>query len=321
MWQGFRPNKPTFLPEQYPDLTNKTAIVTGANTGIGFEVATLLYEKNCNVIAVVRNETKGLEARKKILAGAESKGSIDVVGGCDFMDLKTIKGAAKKITTLLGENPLSLIIHNAGLMAPNSDGTSEQGYEAMFSSNVLGPQLLQHFLDDAFLKKDSDLKRIVWVSSCAHLLGFKDYGINWDNPTFKDVPPEKRPSHTALYGQSKAANILQAKAWATQNKEKVAEIGCISVSCFPGVLNTQLARDWGYVTRKILSYVTYGGEYGAYSELFGALSPKLSVADQGAYIIPFGEVGEPRADIKVGLTNGTDLKLWNIVEDIIKPFF
>lgn len=321
IWQGIYPGKPAYLPQQYPDLTGKTAIVTGANTGIGFEVVKLLYEKNCNVIAVVRTESKGLEAREKILADVKSKGTIGVIGGCDFMDLNTIKSAATKIINVLGDNSLNIIIHNAGLMAPNSDGTSEQGYEAMISSNVLGPQLLQHFLDDAFLKKDGDLKRIVWVSSCTHLMAFREYGINWENPTFKDVPIEKRPDHQTLYGQSKAANILQAKAWATKKADMVTDIGCVSVSCFPGILRTQLTRGWGSLTKRMISWMGYDSVYGAYSELFAALSPKLTTNDQGAYIIPFGQVGEPRTDVKAGLTNGTDLKMWDMVEDMIKPFF
>lgn len=322
LWYGLWPHKPSFLPDQYPDLTDKTAIVTGANAGIGYEVVKLLYQKNCNVIAVVRTESKGVEARKNILQEISgSKGTIEVVSGCDFLDLSTVKPVGEKIDILLKGKPLNLIVHNAGLMAPDSKGTSKQGYEAMFSVNVLGPQLLQHFLDPLFLKEDDTLKRIVWVSSGAHLYGFKEYGINWDNPTFEGVPISERPHHTVLYGQSKAANILQAKAWATKHEEFVKKTGCVSVSCFPGVLNTSLTRDWGFVTNKVLGWITYGGIYGAYSELYSVLSPDLTLKDEGAYIIPFGEVGEPRADIKVGLTNGSDLKLWDLVEGINAPFF
>lgn len=322
LWYGMWPNKPRFLPDQYPDLAGTAAIVTGANTGIGYEVARLLYEKNCDVIAVVRSESKGLEARQKICSQVtNSKGTIDVVSGCDFLDMSTVKPAAEQIKDLLGEKPLSIIVHNAGLMAPNSNGTSKQGYEAMFSVNVLGPQLLQHFLDPLFLKEDCALKRIVWVSSAAHLYSFKEYGINWENPTFEGVPAKQRPHYQSLYGQSKAANILQANAWAVKNQKTVDEIGCVSVSCFPGILHTQLVRDWGLLANKLLPLFTYGGLYGAYTELYSVLSPELTREDQGAYIVPFGEIGEPRADIKVGMKNGSDVKLWDIVEKIIRDFY
>lgn len=322
LWQGMWPRKPTFLPEQYPDLTGISAVVTGANTGIGYEVVRLLYEKNCHVIAVVRAEEKGIAARDKILSEVTgSSGSVDVVSGCDFLDLSTVKPAGDRIKELLRGKPLGVIIHNAGLMAPNSEGTSKQGYEAMFSVNVLGPQLLQHFLDPLFLQKDTALKRIVWVSSGAHLYGFKEYGINWENPTFKDVPIGKRPHYQALYGQSKAANVLQANAWAAKNQKTVDATGCVSVSCFPGILHTELVRNWGFLTNKLMPLFTYGATHGAYSELYSALSPDLTTKDQGAYIVPFGEIGQPRADLQAGMANGSDVRLWETVESIIKPFF
>ncbi|EDO16518.1 hypothetical protein Kpol_513p34 [Vanderwaltozyma polyspora DSM 70294] len=322
MYYGFRPNKPTFLPEEYPDLTGKTAIVTGCNTGIGYFVMKLLYSKNCNVIAVVRTESKGIEAREKVLEEIkESSGSISVVGGCDLLDMTSIKSAAEKVKQTLGDKPLNIIIHNAGLMSSFNDGVSKQGIEAMFSTNVMGPQLLQHFLDPLFLKKDSDFKRIVWVSSVAHLVGFPQYGINWENPGFINEPLDKRPAYWTLYGQSKAANILQAKAWYTKNQKIADEIGCVSVSCYPGNLKSELSRDFGTISKFVIMSVCWDVIYGAYSELYAALSPDLTTKDQGAYVVPFGEVQDPRNDLKVGLTNGTDLKLFNMVEDMIKDYF
>lgn len=319
---GFRPYKPSFLPENYPNLAGKAAIVTGSNTGVGFQVVKLLYEKNCDVIAVVRTDSKGKDAREKILKDVSgSTGSITVVGGCDFLDLATVKPASEGIKSALGNKPLNIIIHNAGLMSPVSTGTSKQGYEAMFSVNVLGPQLLQHFIDPLFLKKDDTLKRIVWVSSFAHYLGFDQYGINWENPTFEGVAISERPNSMTLYGQSKAANIFQAKAWATRHEAVVADIGCVSVSCYPGNLNTDLQRDWNWIGRKIVSYFLFDSIYGAYTELYAALSPVLTTKDHGAYVVPFGEVHDPRADVKVGLTNGSDLKLWDWNENKISDFF
>lgn len=322
MYYGFRPSKPSFTPDDYPDLTGKNALVTGSNTGIGLEVVKILYEKNCNVIMVVRTESKGVAARELVQKlHPDSRGSLTVVGGCDYCDLTLMKGIANEIKEVLGDKPLSIIIHNAGLMASYNNLTSEQGYELMFQSNVLGPQLLQHFLDPLFLKKDSDLKRIVWVSSGAHLLGPSEYGIYWENPTFKDIPIKTRPAAVKLYGQSKAGNIFQASAWARRNEKIVNEIGCISTSCYPGNLNSDLQRDWNPIQKKILGKLMWDVKYGAYSELYGALYPHLDARDQGAYICPFGEIHDPREDLKAGLKNGTDLVFWDFVEDTIKPFF
>lgn len=320
---GFHAAQVTYTPDKYPDLTGKTALVTGCNTGIGKETVKLLYQKNCNVIGVVRTESKGQQAFKDIKAEiGETKGSLELVSGCDFMDLTTIKAAGQRVAEVLGNKPLNIIIHNAGLMSPVKTGTSKQLLEAMFQTNVMGPQLLQHFLDDLFLKEDdTSLKRIVWVSSCAHLGGPNEYGIFWENPTFDGVPIDQRPNPMYLYGQSKAANIYQAKAWATRHKEAVDKIGCVSVSCYPGNLRTELQRDWFAWARKLTSYLLYPSVYGAYTELYSALSPEFTTKDQGTYICPFDQVHEPRGDVKEGLANGTDLILWDWIEKEIQEYF
>ncbi|GCE97784.1 hypothetical protein ZYGM_000728 [Zygosaccharomyces mellis] len=321
MYYGFRPNQPKFLPKDYPDLTGKAAIVTGSNTGIGASVVQLLYEKNCDVISVVRTEEKGLAAREKTLKEIpNSKGSITVVGGCDFLDLNNVRPTAHKVTEILKGRPLNIIIHNAGLMSPVNTGTSVQGYEAMFSTNVMGPQLLQHFLDPIFLKKDDPLKRIVWVSSCAHLMGFKEYGINWENPTFEGVPIKQRPRNMTLYGQTKAANLLQSHAWALKHSEAVQKIGAVSVGCFPGNLSTDLTRDWSFINM-FAPYFLGTALQGAYSELYAALSPDLTTKDHGAYVVPYGEVHNPREDITAAYKNGSDLKFYQMVEELISKYF
>lgn len=321
LYYGFRPDKPSFLPDDYPDLTNKTAIVTGCNTGIGKYVIELLYQKNCNVIGIVRTESKGEEAKKEILSNnPNSKGNITIIGGCDYLDLTKIAEVGATIKEVLGTNSLNIVIHNAGLMAPTSDGTSVQGYEAMFQTNVLGPQLLQHFIDPLFLKKDDiSLKRIVWVSSAAYLLAPKPYGIYWENPTFENVPGEKRPRCESLYGQSKTANIFQAKIWFEKHKEIAEEIGCVSVSCYPGNLRTDLQRGWG-IGLQLMKVLMWDGVYGAYSELYGALSPDVKPSDSGAYVVPFGKIHDPREDIKAALENGVAEKVWNFVEEKITKY-
>lgn len=70
--------------------------------------------------------------------------------GCDFCDLTLIKGAAQEIKEIVNDRPINVIIHNAGLKSSNSTLTSKQGYESMLQTNVVGPQLLQHFLDPLF---------------------------------------------------------------------------------------------------------------------------------------------------------------------------
>ncbi|CCH58888.1 hypothetical protein TBLA_0B00440 [Henningerozyma blattae CBS 6284] len=322
-YYGFFPIKPTFLPKDYPDLSGKTAIVTGSNSGIGFHTMRFLYEKNCNVISVVRSESKGEVAKDKIVKEfPDSKGSITTVSGCDFLDLANVKPVGLKIKEILKGKPLNIIIHNAGIMPLINTETSKQGIEAIFQVNVMGPQLLQSFLDPLFLKKDDPLKRIVWVASGAHLSGFPEYGIHWEDPGFEKTPVAERPPAFTLYGQTKAANVLQAHAWATVNKKLVEDVGCVSVSVYPGNLKTNLesVQKNNWIMRTIINKFCYDGEHGAYTELYAALSPKLTVKDQGAYVVPYGDVREPRSDVAMAMKNGSDVKLWNIVEEKNAPY-
>lgn len=322
LYYGFFPNKPAFTPGDYPDLTGKIAIVTGSNSGVGFETTKLLYRQNCNVIMVVRTEAKGMEACQRIERDVpQSKGSLTIIAGCDFADLSLMKEVAFKIEKHLDGKPLSIIIHNAGFCCLTNDQVSKQNYELNMQTNSMGPQLLQHFLDPTFLKADSDLKRVVWVTSIAHSLTPFEYGINWKDPTYENTPIYKRPSTMALYGQSKAAVIYQAKAWATKNQSLVDKIGCISVSCYPGNLKSNFCKDYNPIKKFLISLFFYDCIYGAYSELFAALNPRFTIKDQGKYVAPFGEIREPREDIRIGLENGIYLRLWEYLETKISKFY
>lgn len=323
VYYSLRPNKPTFLPDNYPDLTGKTALVTGSNRGIGLHVCKLLYSKNCNVISVVRDKLKGEVARNEILNEyPDSKGTVEIVSGCDYLDLTLIKEVGTKIKEILKNRPLNIIIHNAGLVLAHNDKTasSKQEIEAMFQANVMGPQLLQSFLDPLFLKKDSDLKRIVWVSSLAHVMVPSEYGIHWDDLGFIKTEKHLRPSVMTLYGQSKAGNILQAHAWASKNQDIVDDINCVSVSCYPGNFNTNPTGYYSYLTSKIISMICYSTVHGAYSELYAALSPDLKRDHQGSYVVPFGEIQQPREDLQAAMKNGTDLKFWNLVDEMLSDY-
>ncbi|KAL6942366.1 hypothetical protein ACO0QE_003540 [Hanseniaspora vineae] len=317
-YQGFRPFAPHFLPNHYPDLTGKVAVVTGMNTGIGYHVTKLLLAQNCEVYGLVRTASKGEDAKERIFKelGTTEKGSLTIVGGCELSDFEKVKEVGLKLQNdLLKDKTINIIIHNAGLMSSLKEPSNKkEGIELMFATNVMGPQLLQNYLDPLFLKKDSDLKRIVWVSSCAHQMAPSTYGINFEDPMFKDV--SKRPASHYLYGQSKACNILQANAWATKNK--ASEYGIVSVSCFPGILNTELTRDYPSVLQKVWAKIFYPPLYGAFTELYAALSP--SIKEQGLYVVPFGDIRPPRADIAEALKNGVDIKLWDFVQSQLKEY-
>ncbi|CAL9731913.1 hypothetical protein MOUN0_M08460 [Monosporozyma unispora] len=106
----------------------KTAIVTGSNTGIGLETVKQLYNKNCNVIMVVRTGSKGNIALETVLKEfLTSNGDSTVVAGCDYTDLNLIKCAAENVIDAINDKPVSIIIHNAELMTSSKELTSAQG--------------------------------------------------------------------------------------------------------------------------------------------------------------------------------------------------
>lgn len=315
IYQGFRPTyNQDFTEDDYPDLTGKLCIITGMNTGIGYEVVDILLSKNCSVIGVVRTESRGLEAKEKLLEkNKNTKGSLTIVSGCDLSDFASVKETGVKLQEALKDKTVNLIIHNAGLMSHVNDRSNADGTELMFATNVMGPQLLQAYIDPFFLQKDDSLKRIVWVSSAGHMASPKTFGINVEDPKYLDV--KSRPAAMDLYGQSKACNILQAQAYGL--KHEIDQYGIKSVSVYPGNLKTELTRNHPKFVVCLLNSVLYEPKYGAISELFGCFYPELKTGD---YIIPFGKVTAPRDDIKDALTNGVCLKLWDYVQNEIKAF-
>lgn len=314
-YQGFRPtNDGKFTENDYPDLAGKLCIITGMNTGIGFNVVDILLSKHCNVIGVVRTESKGLDARDKLLAkNNETKGSLTIIGGCDLSDFTSVEATGVKLQAALQDKTVNLIIHNAGLMSNFNDKSNPDGIELMFATNVMGPQLLQAYIDPFFLKKDDNLKSIVWVSSCGHMVAPGSFGFNEKDPEYLDV--KSRPNAAILYGQSKACAILQAQAYGL--KHKIEQYGIKSVSVFPGILTTELARDYPKFVQRLWNVLFYDARYGALTELYASLYPELKTGD---YVVPFGSTETPRVDVNAALTNGVCLKLWDYVQFEVKAF-
>jgi len=318
-YRGFRPivNK-KFTVESYPDLTNKICIITGMNTGIGYEVVDILLSKNCTVYGIVRTESKGKAAKETLLAkNKDTKGSLSIIAGCDLSDFNSVKQTGLKIQELLKGKEVDFVIHNAGLMSNFNDRSNADGIELMFATNVMGPQLLQAYIDPLFLtekKSENDLKRIIWLSSLAHMAGPSPYGFNQKDPKYLDL--KTRPHSSTLYGQSKASSILQAKAYGIRHQTD-EKYGIQSVSVFPGILTTELARDYPGFVQKFWNLAFYAPKFGAYSELYGCFYPDLKTGD---YVIPFGAVDTPRQDINSALENGVCLKFWDYVQEEIKDY-
>ncbi|MFC2139324.1 oxidoreductase [Bacteroidota bacterium] len=214
--------------DNIPDQKGKIAIVTGSSSGIGYEAARVLANKNAKVIIAVRNPIKGEDAAAKIKA---QNNSADVqVMQLDLADLDSVKQFADKFKSQF--NKLDLLINNAGVMIPPYSKTSN-GFELQLGTNHMGHfALTAHLLD---LLDKTPGSRIVNIASSAHKFGNIDFDdLNWE---------KRKYNAWRAYGDSKIANLY----FTYELKKRLEERGsAIKVTAaHPGWTATELQRHSG----------------------------------------------------------------------------
>src|SRR5579859_337038 len=145
--------------EQLPDLGGRTAVVTGANSGIGWHTARALAAHGARVIMACRDLERGKLAADDVRASAPSA-DVDVAE-LNLASMASVRSFADGWT-----GPLDVLINNAGVMAPPRRATTEDGYELQFGTNHLGHFVLTGLLLPTLL--DSSAPRVVTVASVAH---------------------------------------------------------------------------------------------------------------------------------------------------------
>jgi NAD(P)-dependent dehydrogenase (short-subunit alcohol dehydrogenase family) len=214
--------------QDIPDQTGRTAIVTGANTGIGLETARMLALKGADVIVACRNPEKGQGAVARIRT--ENPAGRATAAILDLADLESIAAFAKSFASNHGR--LDLLINNAGVMVPPASRT-KQGFELQFGTNHLGHFALTGHLLPLVLQTRG--ARVVVVSSTAHKMG----RIDLDDLNF-----ERRPYRAwSAYSQSKLANLL----FALELQRRLAAAGSDRrvTAAHPGWTATDLQRTAG----------------------------------------------------------------------------
>ncbi len=211
-------------PNQVPDLSGKTVVVTGANSGIGLAAVSALAEKGARVIMAVRNPQRG-EYAKTTLQSRAVGGQIELAT-LDLASFESIESFAQQ----LGDDPLDILINNAGVMAIPY-GQTAQGFETQMGVNHLGHSLLT-----AKVVKNLRLApspRVVTITSFAHRGADLKSG---DTPDLLRSP--ERYSPWGVYSNSKLANIFLARHLDSVAKDQ--NWGLISVAAHPGYANTNL---------------------------------------------------------------------------------
>jgi NAD(P)-dependent dehydrogenase (short-subunit alcohol dehydrogenase family) len=219
--------------EDIPDQTHRLAIVTGANSGIGYETARMLALRGAHVVMACRNPEKAKAALDRILA-EKPAGKVEVAA-LDLSDLESVNRFAAAFKKQ--HDKLDLLINNAGVMVPPF-GRTKQGFELQFGTNHLGHfALTSHLLP---LLDKTQGARIVVVSSTAQSFGHIDLDdLNWDHRKYKAW---------RAYGQSKLANMMFALE--LQRRLTAAGSKVLVTAAHPGWTATDLQRTsslavWG----------------------------------------------------------------------------
>lgn len=283
-----------------PDQTGRTAIVTGANSGIGLETARMLAMKGANVVLACRSPEKGEAALARILA--EKPAGSATLEALDLSDLESVAAFSKGFAAR--HERLDLLIDNAGVMVPPL-GRTKQGFELQIGTNHLGHFALTGRLLPLLLGTRG--ARIVVVSSIAHRSGriaLED--LSWESRSY---------SAWRAYGQSKLANLMFTLELARRLAAAGSDV--IAAAAHPGWTATDLQRNAG-LARMMGPLFAMKPEGGALPTLRAATDPGVK---SGSYWGPSGlfEVKGPPVPAKISAAakdEAVAAKLWEASEKL-----
>ncbi|MDR6511605.1 NAD(P)-dependent dehydrogenase (short-subunit alcohol dehydrogenase family) [Novosphingobium capsulatum] len=259
-----------FTAADVPDQAGKCFMVTGANTGIGFEVARLLAERRGRVLLACRDEAKATEAMRRIRR--ETPAADLAFIPLDLADLASARRAAERAGT---EPRLDVLINNAGVQDPKRRRTA-QGFEQTFGVNHLGCFALSALLLPKLMETPGS--RIVVTSSGQH----KGAKIEWE-----DLDARNSYKWLPRYAASKLANLLFV--FELDRRLRAAGVPVEAVACHPGLVGTNLARSswWGNIVMIMIGALFAKPAMGA----LGALHAATGRIRPGSYYGPSGFSG------------------------------
>lgn len=288
-----------------PDQSGRTVIITGANTGIGFDAAAVIADRGAHVVLAVRNLDKGKEAVARIVAKSP-KADVSLQQ-LDLTSLDSVRAAAADLRKAYPR--IDLLINNAGVMYTPKQTTGD-GFEMQFGTNHLGHFALTGLLLDNVVGVDGS--RVVTISSIGHRI---QAAIHFD-----DLQWERSYTRVGAYGQAKLSNLLFT--YALQRRLAAASKPTIAVAAHPGISNTELMRNMPAVLRVpsdlIGGLVFQSPEKGALPTLRAATDPAVS---GGQYYGPDGP-GELRGNPKLVKSSAQSHdeslqdRLWDVSEEL-----
>ncbi len=283
-----------------PDMQGRTVVVTGANSGIGFETAAALAAMGARVIVTARNADKG---RAAVAAIAQRLGGATQVqlAVFDLADLSSVRRGATELLELAPR--LDVLVNNAGLVLTQRAETVD-GFEATFATNHLGPFLLTNLLLERM--RASAPSRIVNVASTAHSTARS--GIAFD-----DLQSGRHYRPMRVYGQSKLANML----FTLELARRLEGSGVTANSLHPGTVRTGYGGDGD--TRGLLAFgIKISSPFflspakGARTSVYLASSPEVAGVS-GEYFVKC----KPRRPKPWAQDGDAAERLWGVSEQLV----
>ncbi|KAJ7278990.1 NAD(P)-binding protein [Mycena rebaudengoi] len=274
---------PHFLPERdMPNLSGKIAMVTGGNTGIGYETVKQLLIKDATVYLAARSEAKGMDAIKKL--EQETKKSA-IFLQLDLADLNSVRQAAEFF--LEREKKLDILFNNGGVFVPPPEMVTVQNHDLQFGTNTIGPYFLTELLLPALTASYNETKipaRVINTSSDTH----NQLASGIDFTSLKAGPERDAWIKNAgsvmgpmkLYGESKLGNIFVSNYFAKTHSSVL-----VSCALHPGIVKTDVGRHVGGFMRFIMNSMGVTPAKGAYTQLWAGTVAKPEEIN-GQYVVP-----------------------------------
>lgn len=285
-----------------PDQTGRVAIITGSNTGLGYDTALILASRGARVVLAVRDTDKGNSAAARIV-GAHPGADV-AVQALDLGSLQSIRTSAEELKAAYPR--IDLLINNAGVMYPSPRQTTKDGFELQFGTNHLGHFALTGLLLENLLPVEGS--RVVTVSSVGHRILAKIH--------FDDLQFERSYNRVAAYGQSKLSNLMFT--YELQRRLGGHNEGTIALAAHPGFSDTELMRHLPGFLQPLTPLVAQNAAMGALPTLRAATDPTARGAD---YYGP-DSIGETRGHPKLvkssAQSHDQDIqgRLWTVSEEL-----
>ncbi len=290
-----------WTPTDLPDQTGRTALVTGANSGLGFWTTVELARAGARVLMACRNPTKAQDALRRVRA--EATGANVELVAMDLASLASVEQAVKEVGERVTQ--LDLLVNNAGIMAV-PQGRTVDGFELQLGTNHFGHFALTGRLLP--LLRQGSAPRVITVASGAHVIGRMD---------FTDLPADRSYHRWRRYGQSKLANLLF-----TAELDRRAHGTLLAAAAHPGYASTHLQQGQGQAFFEGLMKVgnrvlAQSDKQGAWPQLYAATMPDVQGGDYyGPHLLDLR--GHPKKATTTRLAKSLEdaARLWEVSEEL-----